>query len=65
MSTKAYESTAKTSERQGGTVQEHIVYRTPGVPQNQEIVFIGNMRCMVVSCQPAGRDALRLTVRKV
>jgi hypothetical protein len=65
MSIKIFTSRTKMSERQDGVVQEHIVDRTPGAPASQEIVFVGNMRCSVQSCQPAGRDALRIVVRKI
>ena len=65
MSVKIYTSRTKMSERQDGIVQEHIVDRKPGAPTSQETVFVGNMRCLVQSCQPAGRDAFRIVVRKI
>jgi len=46
-------------------VREVIVDRAPGPPKGGERVLLENYgECTVHSCQPAGRDAFKLTVRR-
>jgi len=52
-------------DRQDGKVRDVLVDRLPGAPASGERVFVQNFgECTVHSCQPAGRHALRLTVRR-
>lgn len=63
-SIKIFHSRNKIAERDNGEIQEHLVDRKYGIPGHSETVFIDNMRCKVFSCQPAGREHLKLIVRK-
>jgi len=62
---KTYKEIQRMSDRQNGRVREVIVDRAPGPPKGGERVLLENYgECTVHSCQPAGRDAFKLTVRR-
>ena len=64
-SMKTFQEKQVIADRQNGRVREVIVDRTPGAPTGSERILLENFgECYVHSCQPAGRDAFKITVRR-
>lgn len=62
---KTYKEKQRLATRQDGRIRDLIVDRKAGAPQASERVYVeGFGECFVHSCQPAGRDGFKLTVRK-
>lgn len=63
---KSFKEIQVMDTRQNGRVREVVVNRCPGGPEAQERVILENFgECLVMSCQPAGRDNFKLIVRRV
>lgn len=62
---KTFREIQHIEDRQNGRLREVIVNREPGGPTSQERVLLENFgECLVMSCQPAGREHFRFIVRR-